>query len=67
MDPSATQLITTNGRSEAGWEPEGNAIAMKLDFFAMNRPDGEAKRAAWQMWLGMGEQHPVLAGSCTQI
>ena len=53
MDPSATQLITTNGRSEAGRAAEGNAIAMKLDLIAVNRPDGEAKRGTVRVWLGM--------------
>jgi hypothetical protein len=53
MDPSATQLTATNGRSEAGRQTEGNGIAMKLELIAMNRPVAEVKRAAVRVWLGM--------------
>ena len=67
MDPSATQLITTNLRSKArvGWEE--NARAMKRGILAVNPPGAETKSGGWLVVLGMGLKHLVLARSCSQF
>ncbi len=67
MDPSATQLITTNMRSEAGVGREENARAMKRGIPAANPPQAETKSGGRLVGLGMGLKHPVWARSCSQF
>ena len=46
MGPPATQLITTNRRSETTLAAGENDRATGGDFIAMNRPDAGLKRTA---------------------
>lgn len=67
MGPSATQLITTNGRSETGVVQRENARAMKLEVLATKPPGIGMKSGRPRVVLGMGSKHPIFPESCTQF
>ena len=67
MDPSATQLITTNPHSEARAGLQGNGRAMKRAVSAAKRPPAGAKGGKWAVVRVMGLEHLISGLSCSQI